>query len=71
MTLLDPKNWQSRPLSGPEYPVTEPATGDTLGTVTLAAAEDIRPAVEASPHCTSRVGAGPALRPRRGTAQGR
>lgn len=48
MTLLDPKTWQSRPLSGPEYPVTEPATGDTLGTVTLAAAEDIRPAVEAS-----------------------
>ncbi|MGQ4431296.1 MULTISPECIES: aldehyde dehydrogenase family protein [unclassified Streptomyces] len=48
MTLLDPKTWQSRPLSGPEYPVTEPATGDTLGTVTLAAAEDIRPAVAAS-----------------------
>ncbi|MFD4873097.1 benzaldehyde dehydrogenase [Streptomyces sp. NPDC058420] len=48
MTLLDPKTWQSRPLSGPEYPVTEPATGDTLGTVTLATAEDIRPAVEAS-----------------------
>lgn len=48
MTLLDPKTWQSRPLSGPEYPVTEPATGDTLGTVTLAAAEDVRPAVAAA-----------------------
>ncbi|MDV7222948.1 benzaldehyde dehydrogenase [Streptomyces prunicolor] len=48
MPLLDPKTWQSRPLSGPEYPVTEPATGDTLGTVTLAAAEDIRPAVQAA-----------------------
>ncbi|MFJ3897973.1 aldehyde dehydrogenase family protein [Streptomyces sp. NPDC090083] len=48
MTLLDPKTWQSRPLSGPEYPVTEPATGDTLGTVTLAAAEDVRTAVAAA-----------------------
>ena len=48
MPLLDPKIWQSRPLSGPEYPVTEPATGDQLATVTLAAAEDIRPAVQAA-----------------------
>jgi len=48
MPLLDPKIWQSRPLSGPEYPVTEPATGDQLATVTLAAAEDIRPAVHAA-----------------------
>ncbi len=48
MPLLDPKIWQSRPLSGPEYPVTEPATGDTLGTVTLAAAEDVRPAAQAA-----------------------
>ncbi|WP_427924332.1 benzaldehyde dehydrogenase [Streptomyces sp. cg40] len=48
MPLLDPKIWQSRPLSGPEYPVTEPATGDQLATVTLAAAEDIRPAVRAA-----------------------
>ncbi|MDV9173442.1 aldehyde dehydrogenase family protein [Streptomyces sp. W16] len=48
MPLLDPKIWQSRPLSGPEYTVTEPATGDPLGTVTLAAAEDIRPAAQAA-----------------------
>lgn len=48
MPLLDSKTWQPRPLSGPEYPVTEPATGDTLGTVTLAAVEDMRPAVEAA-----------------------
>ncbi|MFD9000169.1 aldehyde dehydrogenase family protein [Streptomyces sp. NPDC059582] len=44
MPLLDPKTWQSRTTTGPEYAVTEPATGDTLGTVTLAAAEDVRTA---------------------------
>lgn len=44
MPLLDPKTWQSRTLTGPEYAVTEPATGDTLGTVTLAGAEDVRTA---------------------------
>lgn len=41
MPLLDPKTWQSRTLSGGEYTVTEPATGEGLGTVTLATAEDI------------------------------
>ncbi|MEV6195546.1 aldehyde dehydrogenase family protein [Streptomyces sp. NPDC051920] len=41
MPLLDPTTWQSRPLSGDEHTVTEPATGDSLGTVTLAAAEDV------------------------------
>ncbi|MEU6541423.1 benzaldehyde dehydrogenase [Streptomyces sp. NPDC047000] len=49
MSLLEPKTWQSahpRPLSGPEYTVTEPATGEALGTVTLAAAEDVAPATE-------------------------
>ncbi|MGI5460417.1 benzaldehyde dehydrogenase [Streptomyces sp. CA-249302] len=46
MPLLDPKTWQSRPLSGPEYAVTEPATGDTLATVTLASAEDVGTAAE-------------------------
>jgi len=44
MPLLDPRTWQSRPLSGGEYSVTEPATGASLGAVTLAAAEDIAPA---------------------------
>ena len=48
MPLLDPKTWQSRPLSGPEYAVTEPATGDSLATVTLASAEDVGPAAEAA-----------------------
>ncbi|MGW2783019.1 aldehyde dehydrogenase family protein [Streptomyces populi] len=41
MPLLDPTTWQSRPLSGDEHTVTEPATGEDLGTLTLATAEDI------------------------------
>ncbi|MFE6821396.1 aldehyde dehydrogenase family protein [Streptomyces sp. NPDC057690] len=48
MPLLDPKNWQSRTLSGPRYTVTEPATGDPLGTVDLAGAADVGPAAEAA-----------------------
>ncbi|MDT9698421.1 benzaldehyde dehydrogenase [Streptomyces sp. P17] len=48
MSLLDPKSWQPRPLTGPEHTVTEPATGDALGTVTLAAPEDVAPAAEAA-----------------------
>ncbi|KPI27423.1 Benzaldehyde dehydrogenase (NAD(+)) [Actinobacteria bacterium OV320] len=48
MPLLDPKNWQSRPLSGPRYTVTEPATGDPLGTVDLAGAADVGLAAEAA-----------------------
>ncbi|GAA2491500.1 benzaldehyde dehydrogenase [Streptomyces longisporus] len=48
MPLLDPKTWQPRPLSGPEYAVTEPATGDSLATVTLASAADVGPAAEAA-----------------------
>ncbi|MEV6015554.1 MULTISPECIES: aldehyde dehydrogenase family protein [unclassified Streptomyces] len=41
MPLLDPTTWQSHPLTGDEYTVTEPATGEDLGTLTLAGAEDI------------------------------
>ncbi|MER6091929.1 aldehyde dehydrogenase family protein [Streptomyces bluensis] len=41
MPLLDPKTWQSRTLSGGEYAVTEPATGETLATVTSASADDV------------------------------
>ncbi|MFB7243659.1 benzaldehyde dehydrogenase [Streptomyces populi] len=41
MPLLDPTTWQSRPLLGDEYTVTEPATGEGLGTLGLAAAEDV------------------------------
>ncbi|MER5400258.1 benzaldehyde dehydrogenase [Streptomyces sp. NPDC002599] len=41
MPLLDPTTWQSRPLSGDEHTVTEPATGESLGAVTLAGAEDV------------------------------
>ncbi|MGW5636876.1 aldehyde dehydrogenase family protein [Streptomyces sp. NPDC003832] len=48
MSLLDPKSWQPRPLAGGEHTVTEPATGETLGTVALAAAEDVAPAAEAA-----------------------
>ncbi|TPQ18074.1 benzaldehyde dehydrogenase [Streptomyces sporangiiformans] len=48
MPLLDPKTWQSRTLSGAEYAVTEPATGDTLGAVTLATGEDVRAATRAA-----------------------
>ncbi|MFI6034857.1 aldehyde dehydrogenase family protein [Streptomyces sp. NPDC051315] len=48
MPLLDPTTWQPRPLSGPRYTVTEPATGEELGTVTLAGAEDVTPATEAA-----------------------
>ena len=65
MPLLDPKTWQARPLSGPEYTVTEPATGDTLATVTLASAEDVagaaetaRPAQAEVPRLPPRVRAG-------------
>ncbi|MGW2685539.1 benzaldehyde dehydrogenase [Streptomyces sp. NPDC001414] len=48
MPLLDPKTWQASTLSGPRYTVTEPATGDALGTVTLAAPDDVSPAAEAA-----------------------
>ncbi|MFF4019709.1 aldehyde dehydrogenase family protein [Streptomyces sp. NPDC001843] len=47
MPLLDPKTWQSRtsrPLTGPQHAVTEPATGDSLATVTLAAPADVQAA---------------------------
>ncbi|MEU5110711.1 benzaldehyde dehydrogenase [Streptomyces longwoodensis] len=48
MPMLDRATWQPRPLSGSAYTVTEPATGEALGTVALAAAEDVGPAVEAA-----------------------
>lgn len=48
MPLLDPKSWQPRPLSGEEYPVSEPATGEELGRLTLAAAADVSAAAEAA-----------------------
>ncbi|MFH0519372.1 aldehyde dehydrogenase family protein [Streptomyces sp. M41] len=48
MPLLDPKTWQPRPLSGNAHAVTEPATGDTLGTVTLADAADVGTAARAA-----------------------
>ncbi len=41
MPLLDPKTWQPVRLSGGESDVVEPATGGTLGRVTLATAEDV------------------------------
>ncbi|MER5880922.1 MULTISPECIES: aldehyde dehydrogenase family protein [unclassified Streptomyces] len=48
MPLLDPTTWQARPLSGGEHPVTEPATGERLGAVTLAAADDVAAAARAA-----------------------
>ncbi|GAB2886774.1 benzaldehyde dehydrogenase [Streptomyces deserti] len=48
MPLLEPKTWQLRVLAGGEYTVTEPATGDALGTVTLATAEDVQAAAVAA-----------------------
>ncbi|MER6070358.1 benzaldehyde dehydrogenase [Streptomyces sp. NPDC001817] len=48
MPLLDPKTWQDRSLAGPAHTVTEPATGDALGTVTLAAPEDVGDAAQAA-----------------------
>ncbi|MFI1366509.1 aldehyde dehydrogenase family protein [Streptomyces griseochromogenes] len=50
MPLLDPnpKSWQTRTPAGPEYTVTEPATGEALGTLTLAGPEDVAPAARAA-----------------------
>ncbi|MFI1766254.1 aldehyde dehydrogenase family protein [Streptomyces sp. NPDC020800] len=48
MPLLDPESWQPRPLAGPAYTVTEPATGEALGALTLAAPEDVAPAARAA-----------------------
>ncbi|MFF9201887.1 aldehyde dehydrogenase family protein [Streptomyces sp. NPDC014986] len=47
MTLPDLTTRPSRRLAGAEYTVTEPATGDVLGTVTLATAEDVGDAAAA------------------------
>lgn len=48
MPLLDPTTWQTRPLSGGEHTVTEPATGERLGTVTLATADDVATAARSA-----------------------
>ncbi|MFD7408138.1 benzaldehyde dehydrogenase [Streptomyces sp. NPDC059866] len=48
MPLLDPGTWQFRTLSGPEYTVVEPATGEPLGTLALATAQDVSAAAEAA-----------------------
>ncbi|WP_455359699.1 aldehyde dehydrogenase family protein [Streptomyces sp. SYSU K21746] len=48
MPLLDPKTWQPHPLSGGESAVVEPATGETLATVTLAGPADVGPAARAA-----------------------
>ncbi|MEU0673496.1 aldehyde dehydrogenase family protein [Streptomyces sp. NPDC006172] len=48
MPLLDPTSWQPGALSGPRHTVTEPATGDALGTVALAGAADVARAAEAA-----------------------
>ncbi|MFE5187971.1 aldehyde dehydrogenase family protein [Streptomyces sp. NPDC056628] len=48
MPLLDPQSWQPRPLSGGGHTVTEPATGEALGTVTLAGPDDVATAARAA-----------------------
>ncbi|MGW6901749.1 aldehyde dehydrogenase family protein [Streptomyces sp. NPDC054919] len=48
MSLLDPKAWQSSTLAGGESDVVEPATGEVLGRVTLAAPEDIATAARSA-----------------------
>ncbi|KIF79534.1 benzaldehyde dehydrogenase [Streptomyces sp. 150FB] len=48
MSLIDPKTWQPGGLSGGGYEVVEPATGDRLGTVTLASPDDVEAAAEAA-----------------------
>ncbi|MGW2741758.1 aldehyde dehydrogenase family protein [Streptomyces sp. NPDC001450] len=48
MPLLDPKTWQTRTPAGPEYTVTEPATGDALAALALAAPQDVAPAARAA-----------------------
>ncbi|WP_046494237.1 aldehyde dehydrogenase family protein [Streptomyces odonnellii] len=54
MPLLDPKTWQPGTLSGGESAVVEPATGDRLGTVTLASPDDIA-AVSATAEAAQRA----------------
>ena len=41
MPLLDTRAWQPRRLAGAGYTVTEPATGQALGTLALATPEDV------------------------------
>ncbi|NBE54096.1 benzaldehyde dehydrogenase [Streptomyces boluensis] len=48
MPLLDPKTWQSHALRGGAHTVIEPATGEDLGTLTLADGDDVTAAAEAA-----------------------
>ncbi|MBT2400504.1 benzaldehyde dehydrogenase [Streptomyces sp. ISL-100] len=48
MPLLDSKTWQPVRLSGGESDVVEPATGESLGSVTLATADDVATAAQTS-----------------------
>ncbi|MDI3389181.1 benzaldehyde dehydrogenase [Streptomyces sp. B-S-A8] len=48
MPLLDPKTWQPHPLRGGAHTVTEPATGEDLGTLDLADGDDVTAAAEAA-----------------------
>ncbi|MFC7309609.1 benzaldehyde dehydrogenase [Streptomyces monticola] len=54
MPLLDPKNWQPRALAGGAYTITEPATGEQLGALTLAGGDDVDAAAEAA-HAAQRA----------------
>ncbi|MER0449561.1 aldehyde dehydrogenase family protein [Streptomyces sp. Edi4] len=48
MALLDPKAWQPTQLFGGEREIVEPATGESLGALTLAAGEDVEAAARAA-----------------------
>ncbi|NBM15475.1 benzaldehyde dehydrogenase [Streptomyces sp. GC420] len=48
MSLLDPKTWQPRGLSGGEAAVLEPATGESLASYVLATPDDVTSATEAA-----------------------
>ncbi|MDQ8705094.1 benzaldehyde dehydrogenase [Streptomyces sp. LHD-70] len=48
MPLLDPKTWQPHTLLGGAHTVTEPATGEELGTLDLADGDDVTAAARAA-----------------------
>ncbi|MGR8007055.1 aldehyde dehydrogenase family protein [Streptomyces hypolithicus] len=48
MPLLDPRTWQPVRLFGGEAEVVEPATGDSLGRIALATADDVSAAADAA-----------------------
>ncbi|WP_329454371.1 aldehyde dehydrogenase family protein [Streptomyces sp. NBC_01497] len=62
MVLLDPKTWQPVALTGGASPVVEPATGETLATLTLAAPDDVGTAARSAAQARHGWAATPAFR---------